>query len=274
MNSTLKNIRFVFNTNEKNISILELALEYFLKYNNFHDVKISVISNGYLTQDLPFKERVSYLDGKVPLGSDGSHFSQVMRNCLKLIEEEYIFFFCDDYFLIDYTKRDDLLKLLSIIKKQNIDYFCFDELAGSENPEVDYKKIDSEYFNGSIFYRNNDYRYLFSVQPSIWKVKSYLEILEKYPKLSLHQFDETIKELKQNNIYNCACTNLDSHFSYKDITNDYFIIAYCELVRHGVFHIPENGFPINENCNSVKLIRHLCESKKLLGDDKYKKLFI
>jgi hypothetical protein len=280
-NMTVNDLRFVFYTNENNIHFIELTLTYFYKNINVGLPKVTVISNKLPPDGLPFFDKVEYMSGNVEYDPAGKHFGQTLINTLPTIPEPYIFFFCDDYFLIEQTKTEHLSNLLNFIQKYNIDYFGFDDA-----PTWDVNTFDE--FDGSLddypdvklLRRNNQYRYLFSVQPTIWNKQSMLNLLATHPHMSLHNLDETIQEIKDTNKLVCLYNTGRSWFSHNDeafgITDikayDYFIIAYIELVRHGVFFAPENGFGLSENYTGVKFIYKLIDEFDLKNKPKFKKL--
>ena len=267
----IDNLRFIFFTNENNIHFVELTLKYFFKHNNLENIKVSVISNNYKNcHNLPFKDKVEYLSGDVEFSYNGEHFSKSLKNTLPNIKEDYIFLFCDDYFFISDTKFNDLNKLMNFIVDEDVDYFGFDDIAGSEI--YDFKQYDKNNFpfpKENLYYRNNDYRYLYSVQPTIWKKNSLLELTNKF-EFSLHGLDETKPEIKQNNTFKCFSNNLPSHFSYTELS-DYFIIAYLETTRHGVFHHTINNPHLDSNYPVIKFIDQLIQEENLKNKSEYKK---
>ena len=266
----INDLRFVFFTNEKSTHLMELTLKYFFKHNTVGNV--SVIVNNITTDDLPHKERVEYLNGKADFSSDGGHFAKSLRNTLPLINEEYVFLFMDDYFFAADSKTDQLRSVLDLMKCENIDYFGFEDMEdGYITPDKIFESNCSDIGKGNLFYKGNDYRYLYSLQPTIWKKSSLIEIVNKYPKLSAHEMDETEKEVKDENSLICLCNDLTSFVNDKDVS-DYFCIAYYELIRHGVFHVPENGFALPPDAPYIKFIRKLIDGEGLINNNKFRKI--
>jgi hypothetical protein len=264
----LDNLRFVFFTNENNISLIELTLKYFFKHNNLENIKVSVISNNYKDYStLPFKDKVEYLNGNVSFKSDGSHFSESLKNTLCDIKEDYIFFFCDDYFFVDDTKFEDLNKLMDLITKEDIDYFGLDSINGcrSRIKEPSWKSFHSPHsqFPDDFFYTMDfNYQYLYSVQPCIWKKSSLNKLANNYH-FSLHNLDNTLPHIKQNDF---KCIALSDTFSF----SDYFIIAYIEVLRHGCFIHPLNGFHYSSDHPTVKFINKVIQEENLLNNLNFK----
>jgi hypothetical protein len=277
----LDNLRFVFYTNEHNLHLIELTLSYFFKHVNLTNPKVSVIANRLPDRPLPFSDKVSYLSGNVDFHYNGQHFAKTFLNTLPQITEKYIFFFCDDYFLVADLQSEHLNKTIELLDKHNVDYFGFDEIISHLIPTFPvFSENLAEYPDVKLLVRDNSYRYLFSVQPSIWNVQSMLNLLKNRDNISLHNLDETLSEIKETNMLLALGHTGMSHFSYndeeyhvKDITKyPYFIIAYLEISRHGVFHMPENGFHLSQNYSCVKFIRTLIDEFQLKHNPEFKKL--
>ena len=276
MNYNIDNLRFVFFTNECNIHLIKLTLKYFFKYNNLDNIKISVISNNYNNvDDLPFKDKVEYLSGNVKFGHNGQHFSESLKCALPNIKEDYIFFFCVDYFFVSNTRFDDLEKLMSIIVNENIDYFGFSFLSNELGCEwKPFVPRNSSFPDDYFYYIDNKYRYLYSVQPTIWKKNSLLELANTY-NFSLHELDETLSVMKTQNTFKCVAKNnkLPNYVNtLLTLPENYFIISYCEIVRHGVFYHPLNGFHLDSNWVNVKFIDKLVQEENLTNNIAFKKL--
>ena len=273
----IDNLRFVFFTHQHNIHLVELALKYFFEFNTLENIKISVISNTYSDYStLPFQDKVEYLSGNVEFCSSGTHFSETLKQTLPHIKEDYIFTFCDDYFFIANTEFDKLKKVMSLIVKEDIQYFSFadhsqQEIKSNWKPFI---QANSTFPDDQFYFINNDYRYLYSVQPAIWKKNSLYELASTY-NFSLHQLDETLPVMKSQNKFKCIAKsyNLVSNFSHLvSLSKNYFTIAYCEIVRHGIFFHPTNGFGLGPNELGVKLINKLIEEADLIHNSAFKGL--
>ena len=274
----LDNLRFLFFTNENAVTLGELAIKHFLKHNKKEGLKVSLVSNKFKNNSFQFENKVSYLSGDIEFQSNGGHFAQTLLKVLPQIEEEYIFFFCDDYFFIAETKYEDLIEILNMLKNDNIDYFCPDDgckvngywstFVEKYTPNYDTK------FKDNLFLKNNSHQYLFSVQPCIWKKESLLNLLKTYDNISLHDLDNTLPIIKENNKLKCLISNLNSQLVYFDNNQDYFLIQYNEIIRHGCFLLPENGQSLNPNSNFVIFIKKLIDDEGLLYKPEFRhKLF-
>ena len=198
----MDNLRFLINTHENNVSLAELSLKYFFKHNKRDDLKITLVSNKFNTDDLKYKDRVTYYSSDINLHCQGYHFKDSMISVLSKIEEEYVFFLLDDYFFINEIKYNDLSDALNLMKCENIDYFGFDDIGGILKLS-DFEKLNTQCesnIKDELYIRHKDYQYLFSVQPCIWKKTSLLELLKKHENISLHDLDETKPYIKENGL--------------------------------------------------------------------------
>lgn len=265
----MENIRFLFYTNENNQALVELCLKYFFKYNTNEKLKVSVLSNGYKNKDFHFNDRVNYLSSDINLNST-NRFVDTIKYGLNNIEEDYIFFTLDDYFFRKEIKYDNLNKLINIMDCDNIDFLSFDTLYLTTHEYLNWEKFKSNCdnsFEDQLIYRPNSFDFLYSVQPSIWRKSSLLNIVETCGNFSLHNLDKTIDVIKEKTKnYRNLSTNVISSFDFNDDIkkiDEYFLIAYSEVVRHGVFLIPENGYPSDIIYENAKFIYQIIENENL-----------
>ena len=190
--SCKEKLHVVFNTNERNFPIVNLALKYFCHHNSPDGFNVSVIANKLPKTDLLYTDRVNYISGDIGFCPSGTHFGTTITKALNQIKEEFIFFFCDDYIL---TKHIDLKKLnvlLSMIEKEQIDYFSF---ASSDPERFNFKKYDVkdvyDIEKDKFYIIPPDFRHAYSVQPCIWKKSSLQELLKHNPNLTLHAMDNS-----------------------------------------------------------------------------------
>lgn len=259
----MDNLSVVYFSNEKGFGLAELAVDYFKKYSK--NLKINIVSNK-ISDGYEFRhDDVYHHNMEVPFNDSGKHFGESMLKYLKSVDDEYIFFFCDDYFLIDDLKEDELEKLIDFIKCENIDYFGFDDMCNgcSSKPKVMYAPKCNHNNNDSFVVRNPDERYLYSVQPCIWKRESFIKVLSGG--VSIHNLDETIETIKDVDGIVALGNDLSSHMTYKkqeEINKiNYFILSYVEIVRHGVFIVPENYPNRIEDEVQTKIVRDLCKDE-------------
>jgi hypothetical protein len=271
----MDNLRVVFFTNQNNYKIAEISVEYFKK--NSKKQTIDIVSNKF-TQSSKFKHNdVQYLDMNVDWKYDGSHFGESMIKYLNTIDDDYIFFFCDDYIVIKEIQEEKLERLMDFIICEDVDYFGFDYMnPGDTNLEekVYQSKCPNEYSDNFIV-RNKDHRYLYSVQSCIWKKESLLKILSN--DTSLHNLDYTIDKLRTHNNIKALGNNLNSYATYMTIDQvdilEYYILCYVEIVRHGKFILPENDPMRKEKEIQTKIIRDIIEKNMFTNSDFFNNLY-
>jgi hypothetical protein len=204
-----------------------------------------------------------------------------MISALSQMTEDYVFFLLDDYFFIDEIKYDDLNDVLNLMKCEGIDYFGFDDIGGILKL-TDFEKLNStceSNVKDGLYLRHKDYQYLFSVQPCIWKRTSLIELLSKQEKVSLHDLDETKPYIREDGLkLKGTMSGLRSCFDYafdfdlQKSPENFYVIAYTEIVRHGCFNIPENGKPVSPNDYSVRFTHKLIEDEDLGSQKGFKHL--
>lgn len=263
------NIGFVVYTNENNLPILRLFLDYFFKNNPDFNFSLYVVANRFTKTDLPYQDKVTYLSGNVEFQNNGSHFSETLRNVLPQIKEDYIFYFCEDYILTDPIDIKGLNNLVQLMSDENIDLFSFassySKIYNRPILNIDYTKYG---FEPDIFHHmDNNYQHAFSVQPCIWKKSSFIKLLQDNPGASLHDMD--CSELKNKDIYKIICTG----FYIYDLGYDpeYFIIGYKEVIRYGVFLISFNGHEHLLGTHGDTFIKQMIKENNLIYDSEYDK---
>lgn len=265
----MKDLRFLFFTNERNQAFCDLCLDYFFKHCKEENLKVSVISNAYKKETKKHLGRVEYLESGIDL-HDRNRFPLTMQYALSNISEDYVFLFFDDYFLIRDIKVDELKDLLDFIKHEGVDYFGFDELVGAPSEFEKYKSEKFTKFDGKIAIKPKSYMYLYSLQPSIWKRQSFLELFNRNKEITLHELDNTKQEIKDSTaefktLGSPLHSMFGSHYQYEEI-NNYFILAYIEITRSMVFSIPENGFANNPKDPVPQFVYRLIEKENLLDN--------
>lgn len=284
MKYDIDDLRFVFVTNKTNSHLAELAVHQLLRHANRTEMNVSVISNEFTSTDFLHKEKVQYIDTGVPFEPYGNHFSEMMKKILPTFNEEYVFFFCDDYMMVADIKWNDIDAIMNLIRSENIDYFGFDDAMNAEVERFPlYEKEHEGIPSGVLRWRDPEYRYICSVQPAIWKKSVLLDLIEKHNP-NLHGMDDTWPDIRESarslrmlyhTLHSCFT---DTELWYPEphdrpeITHyDYFGIAYVEVVRHGVFMLPENGWGIPTQ-RRTKLLEQLIKEFDLLNNPKFFRL--
>jgi hypothetical protein len=260
-------IGIVVYTNENNLPILKLFLDYLFKHNPNIIIPIYAVANKFTKSDLPYSNKVTYLSADVEWSSTGAHFASTLNNVLPQIKEDYIFYFCEDYIMTNPINIGALNALVKLIDNERIDMFSF---ASMYALRFGWTVMDVEYtrygFNPDIFYYTDiEYKHAFSVQPCIWKKSSLHKLTLENPNMSLHDMDNSI--LKGKDQYNLACTNFkiydDAYYP------EYFIIGYKEIIRHGVFLMALNGHNHMEGNHSDMFMKKLIKENNLHNNPDY-----
>lgn len=272
---------FLIYTNEKYQPIADLTMGEFNRHFPDNQIKRYIVSNRFV--DYQFSTtNATFLDCDINFDGMGNHFGQTMIKALEKIEEEYVIFFCDDYMLIDRPDVERLKKLADFIKTKNIDFISFSSMLPKPNWEIfDMKFEDLPERNFYLIPEN--YQYLYSVQPCIWKKSSLQEILKYNPTMSLHDLDTTnIKNREgihrqmhyesatwlpytqgsQNYGLKCVCTDFKGYDELFEF--EFFIFPYIEIIRHGFFNFWQET-------NTKRFIEKFIEEKDIKNNQQLKK---
>lgn len=283
----MKDISFVIFTNEKYFDLLELTLPFNIENTKHLNKKIHVVSNKIPKKNLI--SGVNYIESNIEFLSDGGHFRDTLLFALNNISEDYILFLCDDYIIKSPIKKNRFDNLINVLEKINADFLALGTQKHIENFVVRWnrpniKLSDYDFPDGCFYEFDESVRHMYSVQPCIWKKKSLITLLEHNKTLTLHQLDNTdivnkkgerriLIEFfnysfyeKKENFFDYEFKNYCYHFpplSYhvdeREISSDFLLIDYIEIVRHGKFleSNVNSKIILNEifNTNSVKKIK-------------------
>jgi hypothetical protein len=226
----------------------------FDRFNGELPLKRYMVSNKIV--NFEFKsQNTTFIDCNIQFDGTGKHFSKTMIDALSKINEEYIIFFCDDYLSIGKTKWNILSELIELVETEGIDFISFSYMPQSKQWNKFNASLPS-LPDKNLYFIPDNYMYLYSVQPCIWKKSSLLDVLTNNPEISLHDFDTTnIKNREgftrtmdvktstwnpypngsQSYGFKCLCTDY-SGFD-EQINYDWFIFPYVEIIRHGFFNM-------------------------------------
>jgi hypothetical protein len=156
---------------------------------------------------------------------------------------------------------------------EDIDYFGFELRSTIESHDTVPYETSNEFFKNKVFLKTKKNHHLYSVQPTIWKKESLIKICNEN-EFTLHELDHSFKRDDIRKKYNFKCLNnsFNSFFNDLDIEqHDYFVIAYYELLRHGVFPTIENGFNASDNNEEyIKFIRKMIKEENLVDKEEFK----
>jgi len=254
----MNNLSVLYYTSENHAPIAKLSIDEFNKFNQNISFKKYLVSNN-------IKDNIDFSDFQIintftPYCGGGTHFSEVMIKGLSMIDTDYVLFMLDDYTLFTEIKKENLEKIVSVMNDEKIDHVS---LMSYNFKDWEIYNLDYSKYNlpQDIFLNlNTSYRYMLSVQPSIWNRKSLIKLLENNEKLGLHHFDTSYVrnmkgELRHNMVgdfyetkndywdygFKHLCLNksdITSNYAFDErkVDGDYFLFLYSEIIRFGKFN--------------------------------------
>jgi hypothetical protein len=217
-------INYVVYSHTDYLDILNIQTDY-LKYCSN---KILLINKSDLNLDIYTEyKKVIFYDDSLP------YASRILS--LSKLDDEYILLIHDIDILIN-VDNDIIEHLLGIMMNNNIDRVDLkrDGLTDTENIDVNFK---GEYF--TLTKQENVYNYIYNVNPSIWKISSLLETMNKFSS----QNYRTIENKPTQDF----CTKYNVYKLYNDV---YVDCGYFSCLHFFKFlHITHGGglLPINNN---------------------------
>ena len=277
----MNNLSVLFYTSENHVPISKLSIDEFNKFSKNIDVKKYLVTNN-IKDDLEFSN-FNVINTSIPYCEGGTHFSEVMIKGLLEIETDYILFMLDDYTLFTDIKKENLESMVLIMEDENIDHISLMsyDFKNWKVYDIDYSKYDLP--DNILLNFNTSYRYMLSVQPSIWNRKSLIKIHESNEKLGLHHFDTSyVKNMKgelrhfmDGDFYQTTpdfwdygfkhlCLNKShytSNYAFDDRNEegDYFLFLYSEIIRWGKFNF-------NTHHNNKYFLEKFLNEKKITSE--------
>lgn len=129
-------------------------------------------------------------------------WSRRLANCLKFIKNDYILFFLDDFFLLDYVNESEINKAIKWLDS-NPDVSCFQFYP---NPQL--LSVDDHRFDGYSL-RDINGKWWLRCQVAIWRRKHLLMYLNPYE--NAWQFEEygtNVAKLYNKKFYNLNDNNM------------------------------------------------------------------
>jgi hypothetical protein len=249
-------IRFIIYTNESNLSLAGVALNEFLLHAP-KDVKVNVVSNK-IPENKNLKNSDLYYSADIEQ-KNGKQFSSVLLKFLESIDEDYIFFNCDDYIVYKEIEKSDFNKLINFIDFHKVDYFSFDKKLFSDTISFEVFK-NNFYENNLINIISKNHYYRFSVQPCVWKKSSLMDVLRNFVDINVQEL-ETSEEIRKLDLLTLGVNwhNLGISIPANPGYDTHFCYSWAEVVRSGVFISTANGFTVNEMDFNCVINRKLIE---------------
>jgi len=265
----LENLQTVIYTNDTSIPLAELALAEFIEY------APKEFNPTIVTNQIPEEVNLTYKDNifnaNIP-NNKGLQFSSVMVKYLRQINTKYIFFILDDYITYRRFSKHDFNKVLTLMDNYDVDYFSLDKKQ--EHLTRGFKVFENNIYDyGLINVISSEDLHRFSVQPCIWNRESLINLLEKYPNIGIHIL-ETDKTIVKENLLTLGFNwhVFEPKIPRTEGFEHHFLYSWAEIVRHGVFHVPENGFARNKHDVPVQLVYKLIDKYDLRSKKEFKKL--
>lgn len=246
-------------TSENYLPIASLFTNEFNKFSNGLEINKYVCSNSFnYPNELDFQDFIK-VDANTPLSNESRQFATVMLEGLKQIDSKYVLFMLDDFFMATDIKTNIMDSLLKVMDDSEIDHLSLMSYGHNWTiHNIDYSKYDLP--NNIILEFPMSYLYMFSLQPSIWKTESLIQIFENNKSISVHEYDvSNIKNKKGERRYGDdgngyintpenfwdygfrhCCLNRTFEtapycFDDRPFNGDYFLFIYSGAMRSGRF---------------------------------------
>ena len=185
--------------------IYEGEMPYLLWGKNFWDNHIYLVNSEQMNEKLEYK-----LTGNCFYYDDQINYPQRILSILSNIDSEYIVLDHEDMFLYEKANIDKINEALDLILNKSLDSIRF-----IKNINAKYTSISE---NHSVEKINNNSEWIFSIQPSVWRKDSLIEILKKNLSVNIWELEyksqKVVKELgikigvlsgesKKRGIYHC-----------------------------------------------------------------------
>jgi hypothetical protein len=280
----MERITCFFYTNETYSPIANLAIDEFNKFSKDLEIKKILVSNRFDSEDkLPYAD-FKKIDAGVEFRPDTRHFAKVLLKGLEQVDTKYILFMLDDTFIMNDIKKTNLDAVLNFMDGEDIDHFSLMSYGHNwEVMDIDYQKYGLP--NNYIFKMVNSYVHLFSLQPSIWKTESFIEILKHNIEISIKEFDisqfknkrgeyrgganaegyiDTPEDFWDYGLKHCCFKryfeNTPYPFDDRDEDGDYFLFLWSEAIYGGKFNVHRH-----QNCK--KYMVKFLEEKNITKED-------
>ena len=246
-------VPFVFYTHSSYSDVMNIQCHYTKK-----------ILNKILITDKSNDENILKEFNKVFYYSDNEPYSQRLFNFLCEITDEYIILMHDNDILIE--KDDNILeKCINLMVDNNYDRIDFQVGGPNQLPHFELIPIDDEKKH-YLSRNNNQWNYIYNVNPSLWRVSTLKNILENFLDYDYRSIESTVVQ--------DYCLNNDFKM-FKLMGDDYITSSPFKVLPFFQYiHITHNGnfLPINNNSSEdiKKHYSNIVENFKLLeGNRKF-----
>jgi hypothetical protein len=235
-------INFVIYSHTDYLDVLQIQTDY-----------LSLIKNKTLLinkNEMDINHIYIFYD-KIIFYDDSKPYPQRISECLNQITDDYILL-CHDIDIIININQKLITEFYNFLKNHNFDRIDLKHFDSSETSLLYICDDKENHLSWSVVSKPNDdnqlylakqndpSKYIYNVNPSIWKRDSILEIMNEFP-------DKNYREIEQMDVQNFAIKyNIFKIFSKEKKECGHFNCIYDFIF----FHISHSGsfVPLNEHC--------------------------
>ena len=152
--------------------------------------------------------------------NEEEQYDRRVQSCLVNIKEEYCIFHHEDMVLFDTPDYAKLEKCKSILEDEDISYIKLIKggLYSDHHQDIQFNNHDG------IYLLEHSTRFIFAVQPSLWRTEDLLEIYSETDIDEIHEFEVMASQV-------CKQLNIDGLYTYNGEK------------KRGMFHWDSNTYP-------------------------------
>ena len=240
-------MKFIIYTHTDFIDIYNIFNDYISKF-DIDKNDIYIFTNN--ANDIYIYNTILYDDTKT--------YPQKIIECMSKMnidENENILFVHDNDLVIKYDKYI-MNKISEKMYEYNIDRIQLIAIA-NENHE-DYKNCKKIYIDTDLYFFTYAYHYAYNVGPSIWKLKSFLNLLNKfnYKIYKTIENDETQEYTRNNFKTYHICNNEVGKFAHRTFCKGFIFL-----------HLTDGGkFVMDKNSIYCELVENMYKDYKISRD--------
>lgn len=130
---------------------------------------------------------------------DNESYTERLSKCLSQIETDYCLFHHEDMILCGDAKMDTLNEYFTLMNTENIDFIKLLKGGAPQDTAAD----TSHYKCESLRVILSSFQYIIAIQPSIWRKKTFLEIVNHHQGMNIWDFETKAQEFCRLRNYKC-----------------------------------------------------------------------
>ena len=134
---------------------------------------------------------------------DLDSYTDRVASCLRQVADSHILFAHEDMMLYDDIHEAYFNECIQVSTSDDVDCIKLIKGGSPKDTAQDIKYKGSDVLN----YTGFTFDYIFAIQPTIWRVDSFLRLLENNRKMNIWEFETHGQEHCRTNRYNCLYTN-------------------------------------------------------------------